>query len=55
MCIRDREAIIDRLEGFELVEFLQINIEKILEAALNNDWIDEDNIEDLLDFVGVKD
>lgn len=47
-------ALIDRLEGYELVEFLQIDTEQVLLAALENDWINEDNIEDLLDFVGLK-
>ena len=47
-------AIADRLEGWELVEFLQIPIEKVLIAATDNDWIDDDNISDLLEFVGLK-
>ena len=47
-------AITDRLEGWELVEFLQIGIEDILAAALDNDWINDDNIEDFLEFTGVK-
>lgn len=47
-------AITDRLEGWELVEFLQINIEEVLASALDNDWINEDNVEDLMEFVGVK-
>ncbi len=50
----EQDAIKDRLEGWELVEFLQIPIEQVLLAALENDWIDDENIEDLLDFVGVK-
>lgn len=48
------KAIVDRLEGWELVEFLQIPIEAILNAAIEFDWIDEENIEDLLEFVGIK-
>lgn len=47
-------AITDRLEGWELVEFLQINIEEVLASALDNDWINEDNVEDLMEFIGVK-
>lgn len=50
----EQDAIKDRLEGWELVEFLQIPIEQVLLVALDNDWIDDENIEDLLDFVGVK-
>lgn len=48
------EAIADRLEGWELVEFLQVPIESVLDTALENDWINEDNIEDFLEFVGLK-
>lgn len=50
----EQDAIRDRLEGWELVEFLQIPIEQVLLAAIDNDWIDDENIEDLLDYVGVK-
>ena len=50
----EEQAIKDRLEGWELVEFLQVPIEKVLEAAIENDWIDEDNLADLLDFVGLR-
>lgn len=49
-----QEAIKDRLEGWELVEFLQIPVEDILLAALDNDWINEDNVEEVLDFVGIN-
>jgi hypothetical protein len=49
-----QEAIKDRLEGWELVEFLQLPIEDILLAALDNDWINEDNVEEVLDFVGIN-
>lgn len=50
----EQDAIKDRLEGWELVEFLQVSIEQVLLAALENDWIDDENAEDLLDFAGVK-
>ena len=36
----EQDIIKDRLEGWELVEFLQIPIEQVLLAALENDWID---------------
>jgi hypothetical protein len=49
-----QEAIKDRLEGWELVECLQLPIEDILLAALDNDWINEDNVEEVLDFVGIN-
>jgi len=49
-----QDVIEDRLEGWELVEFLQIPIDQILLAALENDWIDEDNLDDVREFVGLK-
>lgn len=51
----EQGAITDRLEGWELVEFLQIPIETILNAALEYDWINEENIEDVLELVGLRD
>jgi hypothetical protein len=50
----EESVITDRLEGWELVEFLQVPIEDVLRAALDNDWINEDNEEDILEFVGLK-
>lgn len=44
------KAIIDRLEPWELVDFLQIPMEEILEAF--EDLI-EDKITDLQEFVGL--
>jgi hypothetical protein len=44
------KAIIDRLEPWELVEFLQIPMEEILEAF---EEIIEDKITDLQEFVGL--
>lgn len=49
-----RLEIIDRFEGWELVEFLQINTEDVLDAIKEFGWIDYDNVDDLLDFVGVR-
>ena len=49
-----QDVIEDRLEGWELVEFLQIPIDQILLAALENDWINEDNLDDVREFVGLK-
>jgi hypothetical protein len=48
------DAICDRLEGWELVEFLQIPVQDILLSAIEEGWINEENLEDLLDFVGLK-
>jgi hypothetical protein len=50
----DQDAIRDRLEGWELVEFLQIPIETILNAALEFDWINEENVEDVLELAGLS-
>lgn len=49
-----REVIQDRFEGWELVEFLQISTEDILDAMKEFGWVDYDNVDDLLDFIGVK-
>lgn len=46
-----KEIICDRLEGWELVEFLQIPIELIVETF--EDKIQE-NIEDVKDFCGLR-
>lgn len=50
----EQDAIKDRLEGWELVEFLQIPIEQVLLAALENDWINDENIEDVQELVGLR-
>ena len=50
----EKDALMDRLEGWELVDFLQVPVEQVLLAALENDWINEENRDDLLDFVGLK-
>lgn len=50
----DQDAIRDRLEGWELVEFLQIPIETILTTALELDWVNEENVEDVLELVGLR-
>ena len=47
-----REALENRFEGWELVEFLDIPVEVVIAAF--EDTIVE-NIEDLRDFVGIKD
>ena len=49
----EQAALIARLDGWELVEFLQVSIEQVLAAALENDWIEEENIPDLLSFAGI--
>lgn len=50
----DQDAIRDRLEGWELVEFLQIPVETILNAALEFDWINEENVWDVLELAGLR-
>jgi len=47
-------AITDSLEGWELIEFLQVSIEEILASALDNDWLNEDNVEDVLELIKYK-
>lgn len=49
-----RNTIIDRFEGWELAEFLQLSPEDILDAAAEMGWIDYDNLDDLLDFIGIR-
>ena len=47
-------AITDRLEGWELVDFLGVDIEEVLASALDNDWVNDENVDDLLEFIGLK-
>ncbi len=46
-----KAAIADRLEGWELFDFLQITIEDVIE--LFEDEIEE-NLEDVLEFCGLR-
>lgn len=46
-----KAAITDRLEGWELIDFLQIDIETIVDVF--EDEIEE-NLQDVLEFCGVK-
>ena len=48
------QAIVSRFEGWELAEYLQVSAEDLLYAAIENAWINEDNIEDLFEFVNLK-
>lgn len=56
MTLKEEEfyAVTDRLEGWELIEFLQVSIEEVLASALDNDWINEENVEDVLEFAGLR-
>lgn len=56
MTLKEEEfyAVTDRLEGWELIEFLQVSIEEVLANALDNDWINEENVEDVLEFAGLR-
>jgi hypothetical protein len=49
----DIDAIESRFDGWELVEFLQVPIDQIIQAALENEWINDDNISELRDFAGI--
>jgi hypothetical protein len=46
-----KQALADRLEGWELVEFLQIDIETIID---NFEEAILDNLEDVCDFAGIR-
>jgi hypothetical protein len=49
-----KRVIEDRLTGEELVGFLDVDIEDVLLVALEEEWINEDNIEELLNYVGIE-
>jgi hypothetical protein len=49
-----RETIKDRFEGWELIEFLNLTTEDVLDAIKEFGWVDYDNVADLLEFVGIK-
>jgi len=42
------DALKDALEGWELIELLNISISDVLAAAIDNGWINEDNVDDVL-------
>lgn len=46
------DCVCDRLYGWEIAELLNLTAEQVLDAALDNDWITEDNIETLLEEAG---
>jgi len=46
-----KNILADRLEGWELVDFLQIDIDTVIDAF--EDEIEE-NLEDVLEFAGIK-
>lgn len=50
-----KEAVKDKLSGWELIEYLDVPIEDILAAALDNDWINEGNVSEVLTFIGFED
>ena len=50
----EMDAITDKLEGWELIEFLQVDIQEVLLSAITEGWINSENVEDLLEFVGIK-
>lgn len=52
LSIEIKKALADRFEGFELVEFLQISAEDVVEAF--EDLIEE-NWEDVSDFADLRD
>lgn len=50
----EMDAITDKLEGWELIEFFQVDIQEVLLSAIEEGWINSENAEDLLEFVGIK-
>jgi len=46
-----KNILADRLEGWELVDFLQIDIDTVIDAF--EDEIEE-NLDDVLEFAGIK-
>lgn len=42
------DALKDTLEGWELVELLNIHISDVLAVAIDNGWINEENVDDVL-------
>lgn len=42
------DALKDTLEGWELVELLNIHISDVLAVAIDNGWINEGNVDDVL-------
>ena len=54
--LTDEEVLVvaDRLEGWELVEFLGVSAADVLLAALDFDWVHERNVKELLELVGLK-
>lgn len=48
------DALKDALEGWELIELLNIPISDVLAAAIDNGWINEDNVEDVLSLARIS-
>lgn len=46
-----RQQLIDRFEAWELVDYLQISVEEIIDGFQDKF---EDNIEDVLDLLGLR-
>lgn len=49
-----QDAVTDRMEGWELADFLQVPIRDLLGAALENDWLNDDNLGELLELLGLE-
>ena len=50
----EKSALEDSLEGWELVEYLQVPIEEVLQVAIDNGWVTVENEQELLDWIGRK-
>lgn len=50
----EKDAVIDRFDGWELVEFLDISIEDVLDWILSEDLLSLSAREELLEFIGYE-
>ena len=49
----EQAACIDKLHGWELIDFLEVSIEDVLVFCLDSGHINDDNITELLQYIGV--
>jgi hypothetical protein len=49
----EKDIVISRLEGWELIELLNVSIEEVLDIALSEYWINQENVSDLREALGL--
>ncbi len=49
----EKDIVISRLEGWELIELLNVSIEEVLDIALSEYWINQENVNDLKEALGL--